>query len=302
MANKKLLLIVNPNAGKMRAGSTLLDIVGEFSMCKFHKFRKYDVTVFPTAKKYDAMNKVIESAGDYDLVVCYGGDGTISETASGVARIENPPPFSFIPSGTANDIAATLLMPTDIPQAVRKIIAGKNRPIDIGKFNNNKHFLYVAAFGLFTSVSYTVPQDAKKIFGHFSYVVEGAKQIIDIPSYRMTVQFNNKTIKGDFVVGLVTNSTSVAGLFKIDRSKVKLDDGEFELILIKNPKNPVLLSQILMELSVQKYDPEYVIFERVSSVNFRCETDVAWCLDGECGGTYKKANITNLHKRGIIRI
>jgi diacylglycerol kinase family enzyme len=174
--------------------------------------------------------------------------------------------------------------------------------MDIGQFNANKNFIYVAAFGMFTSVSYTVPQDAKKVFGHLSYVVEGAKQIIDIPNYRMRVEFNGKSIKDDFVVGLVMNSTSVAGMFKLDKKKVKLDDGEFELFLIKNPNNPVILSRIFVDLSMQKYDPNYVIFERVNSVKFTCIDPGAWCLDGESGGTYKKAIVTNLHKRGVIKI
>jgi YegS/Rv2252/BmrU family lipid kinase len=292
---KKLLLIVNPNAGKMKANSTLLDIVEKFSV------KKYEVTVFPTAKQYDAMNKVVSCGADYDLIVCYGGDGTVSEVVSGLARLEKPVPYSFIPAGTANDIAATYSMPADIGQAVNKILNGRHRPIDIGGFNN-KHFIYVAAFGLFTSVSYTVPQDAKKIFGHLSYVVEGAKQVIDIPSYKMTVRYSDKVIKDDFVVGLVINSTSVAGMFRLAQSKVKLDDGRFELLLVKNPGNPVALSRIFMDLAQQKYDPDYVTFERVQGVRFYCAQPVAWCLDGECGGAYNKAVVTNLHKRGIIRI
>jgi YegS/Rv2252/BmrU family lipid kinase len=300
-ARKKLLLIINPNAGKMKAGSILLDLVSEFSLYK------YEVTVFPTVKKSDAMNKVISCGKDYDLIVCYGGDGTVSEIINGIARLPAPPtPFGFVPSGTANDFAYTLNMPSDIAAAVKRIVTGKNRPLDIGQFHCNhnyrKHFIYVAAFGLFTSVSYTVAQEAKKIFGHLSYVVEGAKQVIDIPAHKMRVEFNNKVIKDEFAVGLVTNTTSVAGMFRLDNKKVKLDDGKFELLLIKNPDNPILLSRIFMDLSQQRYDPRYVIFERVSSVQFRCDQSIAWCLDGESGGNHKNAEIANLHKKGVIRI
>ncbi|MCL2071287.1 MAG: diacylglycerol kinase family lipid kinase [Oscillospiraceae bacterium] len=292
---KKLLLIVNPNAGKMKANSTLLELVSEFSSYK------YEVTVYPTEKKSDAEKKVVKCGENYDLIVCYGGDGTLSEIVNGVARLESPTVFSFVPSGTANDFAATVSMPCDVGMAVKKILNGKNRPLDIGGFNN-KFFIYVAAFGLFTSVSYTVTQDIKKTFGHLSYVVEGIRQAIDIPSYKMTVEFNGKVIKDEFAVGLVTNTTSVAGMFRLAKSKVKLDDGEFELFLVKNPGNPILLSNIIMDLSAQKYDPNYVIFERVSKVKFRCDESVAWCLDGESGGSHKRAVIENLHKKGMIRL
>ncbi|MCL1867229.1 MAG: YegS/Rv2252/BmrU family lipid kinase [Oscillospiraceae bacterium] len=295
MNRQKLLLIVNPYAGKMKAGGALLDLISEFSS------HKYDVTVFPTMKKSDAREKVVRDGADYDLIVCCGGDGTVSETVNGIAALPSPPPFSFIPSGTVNDFANTMTMPSDLKQAARRIISGKNRPLDIGAFNS-KFFIYVAAFGLFTSVSYTVPQDAKKMFGQLSYVMEGIKQAIEIPSHRMTVKFNNRVIKDDFVVGLVTNSTSVAGLFKIDKARVRLDDGKFELLLVKNPENPIILSQIFVDLTMQRYDPDYVIFERVSDVSFRSEKSIAWCLDGESGGNYKKAAVTNLHKKGVIRI
>ncbi|MCL2634075.1 MAG: diacylglycerol kinase family lipid kinase [Oscillospiraceae bacterium] len=292
---KKLLLIVNPNAGKMRAGSALLDLVSEFSASK------YEVTVFPTAKKSDAMQKVIKSGMGYNLIVCYGGDGTLSETVNGLAQLSEPPAFGFIPAGTANDFAFTVGMPSDIIMAAKAIIHGRNRPLDFGTFNN-RHFIYVAAFGMFTSVSYTVPQDMKRTFGHLAYIMEGIKQAVDIPSERLTVNYNGKTVTDDFIVGLVTNSTSVAGMFKLDKAKVKLNDGMFEMTLVKDPKNPVLLSKIIMDLSMQKFDPNYVIFERVSEVEFDSQAPIAWCLDGEDGGIHNKAVITNLHKKGIIRI
>ncbi|MCL1789328.1 MAG: diacylglycerol kinase family lipid kinase [Oscillospiraceae bacterium] len=297
---KKLLLIINPNAGKMKANSTLLELVSAFSS------KKYEVTVYPTEKKSDAEKKVVKCGKDYDLIVCYGGDGTLSEIVNGIARIDEPPIFSFVPSGTANDFAATVAMPSDISLAVKKIVGGKNHPLDIGKFCHKnqscKYFVYVAAFGLFTSVSYTVPQDIKKAFGHLSYVAEGIKQVIDVPSYKMTVEWGDKVIKDEFVVGLVTNTTSVAGMFKLDKSKVKLDDGEFEILLVRNPGNPILLSKIIVDLSAQKFDPNYVIFERVSKVKFRCDESVAWCLDGENGGIHKNITIENLHRKGTIRV
>ena len=292
----KLLLIINPNAGKMSAGACLLEIVTEFAA------RGYEATVYPTAAKGDAERKVVECGGDYDLIVCYGGDGTLSEVAAGVARRDCSPPFGFVPAGTANDFATTVGMPSDVRAAVQKILNGQSRSVDIGEFNKNSHFIYVAAFGMFTSVSYSTPQDMKKVLGHLSYVVEGIKQAVDIPSYKMAVETDNSIIRGEFAIGLVTNSTSVAGMFRLPRSKVRLDDGEFELVLVRNPENPILLSNIIMDLSANKYDPDYVVFQRVSSVTFTCDEPVAWCLDGENGGLHRKVVIKNLHKKGMIRL
>jgi len=296
---KKLLLIVNPNAGKMKAGAALLDLIREFTK------PGYDVTVYPTEKKSDAENKVKKSGANYDLIVCCGGDGTLSETVNGLAKLskvyEKPVPFSFIPAGTANDFATTVGMPGDLKEAARTIIAGRNRTLDVGGFNGG-YFVYVAAFGLFTSVSYTVPQEMKKTFGHLAYVMEGIKQTADIPSNRLTIEYNGKVVKDSFVVGLICNTTSVAGLLKLDKAKVKLNDGKFELILIKDPKNPVLLSKLIMDLSLQRFDPQYVIFDRTSCIKIRSEDSVQWCLDGEDGGFHSEAVITNLPKKALLRI
>jgi len=296
---KKLLLVVNPNAGKMKAGAALLDLVREFALSG------YDVTVFPTEKKFDAENKIRKSGANYDLIVCYGGDGTLSETVNGLAKLsknyERIVPFGFIPAGTANDFAATVGMPSDMKEAARTIIEGRHRSLDIGGFNGG-YFIYVAAFGLFTSVSYTVPQEMKKTFGHLAYVMEGIRQTADIPSHRLTVEYNGKVVKDDFVVGLITNTTSVAGLLKLDKAKVKLNDGKFELILIKDPKNPVLLSKLIMDLSLQRFDPQYVIFEKTPRVIIRSPNALQWCLDGEDGGFHSEAVITNLPKKTLLRI
>ncbi|MCL2754716.1 MAG: YegS/Rv2252/BmrU family lipid kinase, partial [Oscillospiraceae bacterium] len=268
----------------------------------------YEVTVYPTVAAGGAQTKARECGGDYDLVVCYGGDGTLSELINGLADASDAPttPFSFITAGTSNDFAKTVNMPANIEKAVAKIVEGKNAPLDLGAFNEQK-FIYVAAFGLFTSVSYVVPQEAKKAFGHLAYVAEGARQSLDIQSHKMQVEYVgadgvHKTAEGEFAVGLVTNSASVAGMFKLDRSVVKLDDGKFELILVRKPANPLLLSKIIMDLSVWKFHPEYVIFEQVSEVKFTSDSEVAWCLDGESGGLHKVAKITNLYRKGVIRI
>ncbi|MCL1882071.1 MAG: YegS/Rv2252/BmrU family lipid kinase [Oscillospiraceae bacterium] len=298
---KKLLLIINPNAGRMKAGSILLRLVTAFSA------NGYEVTVFPTVKRGDAERIAYINGKAFDLVVCYGGDGTLSETINGLMRISEPPSFSFITAGTSNDFARTVSMPTNVERAVEKIINGADSPLDIGSITTSegeRFFVYVAAFGLFTSVSYVVPQGAKKVFGHLAYVAEGVKQTIDIPAYKMTIEYDGTVVTDEFAVGLIANTTSVAGMFKLNRSKVQLDDGKFELILVKNPNNPILLSKIMMDLSAQKFHSDYVIFERVSNVKITSEEgqNIAWCLDGESGGVHKNVEISNLHSRGTIRL
>jgi diacylglycerol kinase family enzyme len=143
----------------------------------------------------------------------------------------------------------------------------------------------------------------KRTFGHLAYVAEGLKQAIDAPGRRLLVEYNGKTISDDFVLGTLTNSTSVAGIFRLNKARVKLNDGMFELTLVRDPKNSVLLSKLIMDLSAQKFDPRYVLFEKTSKVKISAQGEpLAWCLDGEDGGSYGEAVIENLHEKGIIRI
>lgn len=299
--DKKLLLIVNPYAGKMKAQKILFDIVYIFS-CD-----GYEVTVIPTKERNDAINIIETHPATYNLIVCCGGDGTLNEVFNGLMRLKEIIPLGYIPIGTTNDFAATHEIPIDPIAAAENIIQGKNYPVDVGYFNNNlaessRYFAYVAAFGLFTSVPYIVSQETKKIWGHFAYLLEGIKQSIEIPSYELSIEYDGNLIEDEFVLGTITNSTSVAGLLKFDKSDVNLNDGEFEVLLIKNPHNDMQLKMIIIGLAMQQYDERYVMFFRASQIKISCNEPLSWCLDGEDGGLHTDIVINNLPKQILMRL
>jgi len=283
-----MMLVVNPFSGRGLSKYALGAIVSRFS------YSGYVVTVYFSGETSPGQ-LAYEHAKLHELIVCIGGDGTISGVVSGLLRAGVTIPVGYIPTGTANDVATTLALPRIPSQAAKTIIAGKPRPLDIGLFSD-RHFTYIAAFGAFTGVAYSTPQSAKHSLGHFAYVLGGLADVPAIKARRTTVEYDGKVIEGDFVFGGVMNSTSVAGFIKIDPKLVDLADGLFEVILVKQPIDPVDFLDILTSLATQSYDGDSVLLIHASKVKFTFDEDVAWTVDGEDGGLHREVEIVNCHK------
>lgn len=292
MKNKKqnVLLIVNPCAGRTKSRAGTFDIVNKFSGTD------YDFTIQATACQGDATNIVKRNYEGKDLVVCCGGDGTLNETINGVMEMPNRVPIGYIPSGSTNDLATTLGIPTDIKKATDLIMSGHTNSYDIGLFNN-RYFSYVASFGAFTSASYSTSQKLKNKIGHFAYLLNGVKQWSSIKSVHVKVEYDDGVIEDDFMLGAVSNSTSVAGIFKFKPEDVKLNDGYFELLLVRKI-HPITAPVVLRKLIKQEYDGKQLIFLKTRSVKFTSDEPIAWTLDGEYGGAHKVSMIHVL-KRAV---
>lgn len=172
------------------------------------------------------------------------------------------------------------------------IVQEKEYACDIGSFNEDS-FVYIAAFGLFTDVSYETDQQVKNVLGHLAYVLEGARRLNKYPSYHLKVTSNGTTIEEDFMYGMVTNSVSVGGFKNITGKHIHLDDGVFEVTLIKKPKNVVELNQIMAALIGRNIDSDCMYCFKTSEIIFESEEEIAWTRDGEYGGSHKKVVITN---------
>lgn len=286
---KKMLFIYNPNAGMGLLKPQLSDVLDIFVKSG------YEVTVYPTQKYHDALAKTLAYTEEYDLLVCSGGDGTLDEVVTGMSRREKKIPIGYIPAGTTNDFASSLHISKDMLEAANTAVTGVPFACDIGQFNQD-YFVYIAAFGLFTDVSYETDQKMKNILGHLAYVLEGTKKIFNVPSYRMKVTHDGETIEDEFMFGMVTNSRSVGGFKGIVGKNVAFDDGLFEVTLIKTPKTPMDLNEIVTALLVKQIDSTYMYSFRTNSIRFESVEEVAWTLDGEFGGEHDEVMVQNQRK------
>ena len=292
---KKLLFIFNPHSGKGLIKNKLLEIVD--IMVK----ADYEVTIYPTQSKGDAQNHVREEAKNYDLIVCSGGDGTLDEVVTGMIHSDFRTPIGYIPAGSTNDFGGSLGLPKNMVRAAESIVNGNNFACDVGAFNEDI-FVYIAAFGLFTDVSYETGQDMKNVLGHMAYLLEGMKRLPAIRSYPMRINYEDTTIVDDFIFGMVTNSVSVGGFKRITGKNVKLDDGVFEVTLIKRPRNPMELNNIMVSLLNRDIDTNAMYCFRTSRLEITSAEPLPWTLDGEYGGTHTKVVIENICQGMDIRV
>ena len=289
---KQLLFIYNPKAGRQRVRVMLPDLLEIFAR------EGYETLVHPTMAQGEASQVAAAQAGKFDRLVCCGGDGTLNETVQGLLALpeDKRPVLGYIPTGTTNDFAKTIGLPRSTEKLAETACNGVPRAVDIGE-SEGRLFTYVSAFGLFTDVSYSTPQTSKNLLGHFAYLLEGAGRLLNIPSYHMDVTADDgRQISGDFIYGVVSNTLSVGGVMSLPKDEVKLDDGKFEVLLVRPPKTPKDWQSILASLNAQKAEREdgAVVGFTAREVSFRCDRPVAWTVDGEFGGEREVTRIRNL--------
>lgn len=290
---KKVLFIINPISGKGLIKNHVLEIIDIFIK------NKMSVNVHITQRPLEACELTREQAGEYDLIVCSGGDGTLDEVITGLMQNQTGVrcPVGYIPAGSTNDFGNSLGIPKNMEEAARCIALNHPYPCDIGEFNQD-YFVYIAAFGAFTDVSYQTKQEVKNVLGHLAYVLEGAKRLFNLKAYRLKVKVGEEVIEDEFIFGMITNSQSVGGFKNITGKNIKLDDGVFEVTLIRNPKNPIELQEILGAILLKEIDNKHIYYQKADKIEIEAEEEIPWTLDGEFGGAHRQVEILN-HKQAV---
>ena len=289
MENKKLLLIVNPCSGKAKMRTALFGVVEIFAKADF------DITVYPTKEREDATKKVASlKSEDFDLIVACGGDGTLNEVITGLMESGADIPIGYIPAGTLNEWSTGLGISKVIRQAAKDIVKGKEIALDIGQFGE-KYFTYTASFGAFTSASYSANQDIKNVLGQAAYFFEGIKSLGTIKPIHLKFKADDREIEGDFLFGAISNSMSVGGIVKFDQAAVQLNDGLFEVLLIRNPSNVLGFQSIIDGIVKHELNRENLEFFRTKKISVISDGDLDWTLDGEHGVSNDKIKIKNIH-------
>ena len=292
---KKLLFIYNTHAGKGLLRTRLAGALEAMTGA-------WDVTVHPTRGAGDAAETARARAGEFDRIVCAGGDGTLHEVVNGLMALppEARPEVGYIPAGTTNDFAKNLSLPKTLEDLAATAAAGVPRPVDVGRFNDS-FFVYVAAFGAFTDVAYNTPQATKSLLGHGAYMLEGMTRIASIQAYPLTVEHDGGTETGEFCYGMVSNTISVGGFKGMPTQPVELDDGVFEVILVRQPQNPLQLQAIIKALLTMSPDEGGLVTSfRTSRLRIAGGQALPWTLDGEFGGDHAQVEIENCQKAVAI--
>ncbi len=285
---KKMLFIVNPQAGTRRVNRYMVEILDIFNRAG------YEVTTYITAKSGDCAEIARKRAMQMDLVVCAGGDGTFNEMITGVLQSGAQVPVGYIPCGSTNDFAASLRLPNHILKAAKAIVEGTPHPLDVGRFGD-RYFSYVASFGAFTRASYATPQNIKNALGHMAYLLEGIQELSQLKNVYVQIETENQSIAGDYLFGAVSNSTSVGGILTLDPKQVDMSDGMFELLLVRMPKDLAELGECIMALQKQQYNCSVITFVTANKLQITADPNMVWTLDGEREDGHEQVMVENLH-------
>lgn len=289
---KRATLIINPVAGKLRLKTALFDISQK--LCD----ADYELTLKMTRKKGDAIDIAAGISADAcDVILCAGGDGTLNEVICGIMRSGVDIPIGYIPCGSTNDFAQSMNLSTNPTAACEQIINGEAKPFDIGLFDKKRNFSYIASFGAFTETSYNTPQQMKNALGHFAYVLESIKSLGNIKPYHVTTVADGKLVSGEYIFGAVANSTSIAGILKLKADEVDMNDGKFEIILAKNPKNAQDLNELIGAVITANLTSPMLTYFKASSLEIRSADKITWTLDGEQMDGADSIYVENLHNR-----
>ena len=289
----KLLMILNPHAGQKKANKHLHTILRTF--CEYG----YRCEVYVTGAPGDATRYVMACGEDYDLIVCAGGDGTLNETIAGIVGAGLDCPVGYIPCGTTNDYASSIGLSGDVAQAALDIMQGKPRDFDVGRFNG-RYFVYTATCGAFARASYSTSQAAKNVLGHLAYVLEGVRDISSLKPFHMHVETEDAVLDDQFIFCSITNSTSVGGILKLDSRLVSLNDGKFEITLVREPKTPADWGKIISGVTSQNLPNDMIAFMSARDIRVTAEKPMEWTLDGERGEEIAEAVMENV--RNAVRI
>lgn len=292
---KKMLFIFNPKAGKAQIKTNLLGIIDTFVKAG------YQVETYPTQGEKDAIYYTKKRAGEFDIVVCSGGDGTLDEVVAGLLQSGVKVPLGYVPAGSTNDFAGSLKLPKTMLKAAKTVVDGADFACDIGTFNDQT-FVYIAAFGLFTDVSYGTQQELKNVLGHMAYLLEGIKSLSAIKSYPMKFSYGEEVLEGDFIYGMITNSMSVGGFKGITGPEIHLNDGLFEVTLIRNPKTVAELNDLITALVNKDFSGNMLCHFKTDRLRVESQVEVDWTLDGEYGGGHWQLLIENKKEAISFRV
>src|SRR5215208_5867446 len=202
-AKKRMLIIVNPYA------TTVSDRLKNLVVYALQG--RYDVEAVTTQAQRHAIEIGREACdGGYDVVVAFGGDGTLNEVANGLAGTDVP--VSVLPGGSTNVVCRTLGIPNDVVDATEHLIGladdFRPRKVDLG-IANGRRFVFACGAGLDATAARTVDSHPrmKARAGRWYYTwaaVSGFYRSYVRNPVRMRMQVNGQTAEG--VTAIAQNS------------------------------------------------------------------------------------------------
>jgi lipid kinase YegS len=268
--NRKVQLILN---GKVAANDALRNAIAQ------QRAAGHRINVRVTQEKGDARRFAAE-AGEADLLIVAGGDGTLNEVVHGLMDLSKAarPVLGVVPLGTANDFAVGCGIPPDPEKALALCLKGQVLPIDIGKANEH-WFLNVASVGFGAEVTATTPPELKRLLGPAAYTVMGAILAMNFHHYHGRLTLPDREITGSGPIAIVGNGPQTGGGVQV-APRARIDDGLLDVLVVRQIPAMALLTAA-RELQELSPDGEYISYWQTPWAELYPEESIPVNLDGE---------------------
>ena len=268
--SRKVQLILN---GKAAGNDALQTAVAR------QRAAGHSIEVRVTLEKGDARRFVAE-AGEVDLLIAAGGDGTVNEVVHGLMDLSRAarPVLGVVPLGTANDFATGCGIPRDPEEALTLCMEGEGVPVDVGKANEH-WFLNAASIGFGAEITATTPPELKNLLGPAAYAVMGAILAMNVHHYRGTLTMPDREITGSGPVAIVGNGRQAGGGLQVT-PRARVDDGLLDVLTVRDIPALALLTAA-RELQELSPDGEYINYWQTPWAEVHTEEAIPVNLDGE---------------------
>lgn len=275
---KKIKFIYNPFSGEAVVTKNLDTIIGKYQA------KGYTIVPFRISTEQSLEDAFLDIDSSYHHILGAGGDGTINQIINIMKKKNLDIPLAILPVGTANDFAKYIGMPADIGSACDKILAGKIQEIDLGKAND-KYFINVFSFGLFTDVSHKTPTHLKNTIGKLAYYLNGIKELPSFKKLDIKVTSDEFFYEGNALIFFTFNGRT-AGNINISY-KSEINDGLLDVIIVKGENIRSTLSSLLAFLKLEHLEkPKDIIHFTTSDFTVEySDSSLESDIDGEVGPT-----------------
>ncbi|MDY4646839.1 diacylglycerol/lipid kinase family protein [Aerococcus suis] len=275
------LLVINPSAGKGEAENIQTEI--EPILAKHFG----EVTVKYTEGEGDA-TKFVDDAKEMDAEAYFvvGGDGTVNEAINGLAALDHPMSFGFLPMGTVNDLARALGFPKEISAAIKGLKDYQLQPLDVGKIND-QYFMNVVGIGAIPHAVNHTSSEEKSNFGFLAYLKDGVQAAIKEDSAYYDVTIDGTTYRNLKAEAIVIGLTNSVGGFEKMFKQAKVDDGKIHFLALQGRNTLKLVHELFQglingDISEAK-DAWYETGEQIKIALSESQKEMETNVDGDPG-------------------
>lgn len=275
---KKAIFIYNPLSGNHIIPRNLDMIIGKFQE-RGIVLQPYRILNMQSEELIDELKN-----GNYSYVVASGGDGTLNYIANLILANNLDLPMGILPSGTCNDFARCLKLPSSLKDCIDVILNGITVEVDAGLINNEQYFLSTCAGGIFVDVSFNTNNEFKKNLGPFAYYLKAIGEMGNIRPFKIKITTDSVTIEDEALLFAILNGKNVGGFSNVIR-EADLSDGFMDIMLVRNCSHIDLAGLFFKILNndATTFQNKYITKMQAKTCTIESDSNVSVSIDGEEG-------------------